>query len=115
MPITNFEEITKPISHWEILLLPILQDIIKKHTETSPIKEPQIILELSIHTEKKITGVRLRRMVNHIRSNSTFPIIATSKGYFCSYNTEVIRKQIVSLRQRANSIEYCAKGLAAFV
>ena len=63
----------------------------------------------------KINGPRLRKFVNHIRTNSILPLIATSKGYFVTDDKEIILTQIVSLMQRANSIEGCAQGLKEFL
>jgi hypothetical protein len=62
-----------------------------------------------------MTGVRLRKMVNYIRSNSLIPLIATSHGYFTSDCKQTIQEQIKSLQERANSIERCAQGLKKFL
>jgi hypothetical protein len=63
----------------------------------------------------KMTGVRLRKMVNYIRSNGLIPLIANSQGYFTTDCKLTIQQQIISLQERANSIERCAQGLKKFL
>jgi len=43
------------------------------------------------------------------------PIIATSKGYYCSYNHLEIKAQIESLEERAQAIMASADGLRKFL
>lgn len=63
----------------------------------------------------KLTGPRLRKLVNYIRSNGLLPLIATSQGYFTTDCKETIAEQIKSLQERANSIKNCAIGLENFL
>jgi hypothetical protein len=57
----------------------------------------------------------LRKLVNHIRVKGILPIIATSQGYYVSYDKQDILDQINSLTQRANSILNSANGLRNFL
>jgi len=59
----------------------------------------------------KIRGPRLRKLINHIRSNGLLPIIGTQHGYFVSYDVQDISDQIKGLTERANSILDCCYGL----
>lgn len=118
--ITDFEEITKELSEDEKQFLQPLINGFLQHTKDNPIKTPQIVSGMNNWASEKginvkFNGVRLRKMVNHIRSTGMLPIIATSEGYYCSSNQEDIKKQIQSLRERAASINRCADGLMAFV
>jgi hypothetical protein len=118
--ITNFETITAELTDEELSIIPILVSGFNNRTKENPIKEPKLVQEMNQYLiEKgyqiKMTGVRLRKMVNYIRTNSIIPLIATSNGYFVSYDNEEIQKQINSLTQRCNSIYRCAEGLKTFI
>jgi hypothetical protein len=118
--IVNFEEITQELSEQEKQLLHILIAGFKKRTINNPIKEPELCKNLNSYLHHReidvaITGARLRKLVNYIRVNKLLPLIATSNGYFVSYDSEVIQRQIKSLEQRARSIKNCADGLRNFL
>ena len=118
--ITYFEEISKELSREETeIIVPILVNGFKSHTKKDPVKAPDIVRKINLYLKKKehkikMTEVRLRKCCNYIRSNSLLPLIATSGGYFVSYDKADIEAQIISLQERANSINRCAAGLAAF-
>jgi len=113
--IITFEEYTQELNDNEKKILPLLINGFKNYTINNPIKEPLIVSRFNQrHSNIKLTGVRLRKLVNYIRVNSLLPLIATSKGYFVSYDKTIINTQIQSLRQRANSINNCANGLQKF-
>jgi len=118
--IENFEEITAELTAEEQELLPALIAGFRRHDETDPIKGSQIVIQMNIWLEmngKKgnFSEARLRKFVNHIRSNALLPLIATSKGYFCSEDTDVLHSQIRRLQQRARSILNCADGLEYYL
>jgi hypothetical protein len=118
--ITGFENITHSLNDEELELIPILVKGFKNHNEDNPIKAKAIIREMNAFLSKKGMGYklsepRLRKCCNYIRTNGLLPLIATSKGYYVSYNKEEIRNQIESLTQRANSINGCAYGLQKFL
>lgn len=118
--ITNFEEVTQELNKQELEILPLVIQGFKRYNEKNPIKSDIIILRMneflkSKNYKIKITGPRLRKFVNHIRTNSMLPLIATSNGYFVTENKEIIASQISSLIERANSIDRCAQGLKEFL
>jgi hypothetical protein len=116
--IENFEEITKELNQEELKLVPVLIEKFSNHSYANPIKAPDIVNEMNNNigcSNALMTGPRLRKLCNHIRSNGLLPLIATSKGYFISTDKDVIKSQIRSLRQRANSINNCADGLEEFI
>jgi len=114
--ITNFEDVTYELTDVEKKMLPLLVQGFKKYTKENPIKEPDIVKRFNErNVGMKLSGVRLRKLVNYIRTKGLLPLIATNKGYFVSYDKSVIASQIQSLRERANSINDCAKGLEAFI
>lgn len=118
--IKGFEKQTEELNEEEIKLIPILINGFKKHSEKNPIKSDKIVLAMNEHLKTtnfklKMTDARLRKCVNYIRSNAFLPIIATSNGYYTSFDKVVIEQQMESLRQRANSILNCVVGLEKFI
>jgi hypothetical protein len=117
--IANFEEITEELTEDEKKLIGPLIRGLRHRTSKNPIKAPKIVKIMNEYAEEcgliKISEVRLRKLVNYVRSTGRAPIIATARGYFMSYDQEEIRLQIRSLRQRARSIDSCADGLEGFL
>lgn len=118
--ITNFEEITSELNELELTLVPVIVEGFKARTDKNPIKAPEIIKTMNVYLVKKniklkMTGPRLRKFCNYIRRNSIIPLIATSKGYYVSYEKDIVMSQIESLNQRASSIESCARGMDKFL
>jgi hypothetical protein len=117
--IENFETITSELNEDELYLIPYLISGFEKRTVSNPIKAPEIVKAMNLHFKDKIkskfSDVRLRKCVNYIRVNSLLPLIATSKGYYCSWDKKEIASQINSLEQRARSINDCANGLKKFL
>jgi len=65
--------------------------------------------------KNKFSEPRLRKCSNYIRTNGILPLIATSQGYYVSYDKQEINSQIQSLVERANSILKSAEGLKKFI
>lgn len=120
MSITNFEDYTNELTVEEMELIPIVIHGFRQYKKENPIKAELIIKRMNEYLQyngiqMKMTGPRLRKMVNYIRSNGLLPLIATSNGYFTSDCKRTIMDQIRSLQERANSIERCAQGLKKFI
>jgi len=114
--LTNFTHITHELTPDEMLILPKVIEGFNSHVKGNPIKEPEIVQAWNSRGYKvKLTGARLRKLVNHIRTNGMLPLIATSQGYYVSHDKEDIENQINSLRQRAMSINACADGMSKFM
>jgi hypothetical protein len=120
--VTNFETITAELSEAEQQLVPLLVQSFKKHTEANPIKAPDIVKKVNEFLFTRIdfanirlTQPRLRKIVNHIRSNGLLPLMATSRGYYVSYKKADIKSQIRSLHERASGIQAAANGLKCFM
>jgi hypothetical protein len=110
--ITNFENITADLTEVELALVPLIIKGFSQYTKENPIKEPEIVRRFNERSQgMKLTGVKLRKLVNHIRVNSLLPLIATSRGYYVSYDPKEIEAQVKSLHERASSIKNCAQGL----
>ena len=120
MSVTNFEEFTHELTSEEMEILPIVVHGFRNYKKANPIKSELIVTRLNEYLlargyKIKMTGVRLRKIVNYIRTNGIIPLIATSNGYFTSDCKQTIQEQIQSLQERANSIERCATGLKKFL
>jgi hypothetical protein len=116
--ITNFEEITQDLTSEEKSFLKSLIRLFKEHSVDNPIKEPQVLKEINFQSNlfgKRLGGPRLRKLCNLIRSRSIIPLIATSKGYYVSYDQNEIEKQIKSLVERAEAILSGAEGMEKFL
>lgn len=118
--IQNFEEITAPLTPEERKLIALIIQGMEKYTKKNPIKEPQIIKSInerlsSLGLSKKVTGARLRKLVNFIRRHGLAPIISTSRGYYTSWDKQEILNQINSLNDRAEGILVAANGLKSFL
>lgn len=110
--ITNFEDITTKLSQDEYRLVTPIIKAFKRITKDNPIFAGQIVLAIkSTRPDIKFDQVKLRKLVSFIRQKGMIPLIATSKGYYCSYDIAEIDKQIKSLRERAMAIESAAEGL----
>ena len=117
--INNFEDFTEELSPDELKLVAPLMNGLRTKTKENTIKAPEIVKAMNVFAEKngliKITEPRLRKLFNHIRMKGILPIIATSQGYYVSYDKQEITDQINSLTQRANSILKSADGLRNFL
>lgn len=117
--VTNFEDLTEDLTPDEIALLKPLIKGLETKTKDNPIKAPEIIKAMNTFAKSKglatISEPRLRKLINHIRVNGILPVIATSKGYYISYDKQEVLDQITSLTQRANSILNSTDGLRKFL
>jgi hypothetical protein len=118
--ITNFEEITEELTQDELSIIPYLVKGFETKTKDNPIKAHDLIRMFNAFCETnkwkfRLTEPRLRKCVHFIRVQGIMPLIATSSGYYVSYDQKEIEKQITSLRQRAQSILDCADGLQKFL
>jgi len=118
----GFNEHTHDLTPDELQLVPLVINGFKKYTKDNPIKSDAVINSFNDFLNKnpkykirKITGVRLRKLINYIRTNGLQPIIGSSKGYYVSFEANDIREQINSLEERANSILGCSNGLSKFL
>ena len=112
--ITNFEEITCQLTDDDFKVLPSLMTLLSAHTKDNPIKAPSIVEKIRSFGFT-FNGVKLRKICNHIRSQSLLPLIATSDGYYVSGDKKDIERQIKSLEDRARAILFGANGLRQYI
>jgi hypothetical protein len=125
--LVNFEHVTENLNSEDKKIVPFLQKVLESKTIDKPalseiiVWETNMLIRQAISTGnhsakiKKINDVKLRKLINYMRTHDILPVCSTSKGYFISYDKKVLEKQIVSLSQTANSIMSCAYGLERFI
>jgi len=104
--ITNFENQTKELNEYELdTLLPIIvKGLNNKKGKDNSITNVVMCKALK-ERGYKISDVRLRKIIHHIRVNNIIPLLlATSKGYYISMDTLEISDYVKSLDERINSI-----------
>jgi len=117
--ITNFEEITAPLTNDEKAIVKLLMSLFGKTKKDAPVKSYKIVDDINnlknfIVIKNEITGVTVRKLVNFIRRHGLLPVISTSKGYYVSYDREEISKAVKSLQERAEAIQMASFGLEKF-
>lgn len=113
--IEGFERETAPLTDDEMRLLPIIIAGLKTKVGKEMAIHGATICEKVSEKFGKLTEPRLRKIVNHIRTNGMLPVIATSKGYYISHDRDEINAQIQSLEQRRESINQAIQGLARWI
>jgi hypothetical protein len=117
--ITNFHEITENLTLEEKEITVEIMVILNKLTKKKPMYSYEIVELLNkkffIGKDKKFTDIKLRKYCNYIRSKSFLPIIATSNGYYVSYDKNEIALQIESLEQRSEAILNSVNGLKFYL
>jgi 2-hydroxy-3-keto-5-methylthiopentenyl-1-phosphate phosphatase len=105
--LTLFEEHTTPLNEYEReTLLPIVIRGLKTHYgKENAIKSEEIVTKLK---EKgfDISGVRLRKIIHHIREHALLVcVVGSSQGYYVSEELEDMKKQSDSIRGREIALE----------
>lgn len=112
--VTNFETITIPMTDEEISMANLLVKSFKQNPEGTVWTSSQIIKGFARHGYI-CSGARVRKIISYIRRNSVAPILASSSGYYLSYNIDEIKRQIISLDDRIAGIRSARDGLSAFL
>ncbi len=101
--IKNFEEQTSKLTDQELNIADIVRKSLTKYKGKSyAIAGSKICSGFNNNTEFRLTGVRLRKIINYLR-NEGEPICSTSKGYFYPENIQEIKDTCISLQQRIDS------------
>lgn len=103
--IKGFDKETAPLCEYETgVLLPIMIKCLQtKIGKRSAIKNGQIVQTLK--SSYKITEARVRKLINHIRTNDIIPgLIATSDGYYIAQTENELIEYEESLKGRENAI-----------
>lgn len=112
--INGFEEQTHDLTEDEIkLVIPILVKGFKTLVgKEKAMTSKAICKQILDHHNMLITGPRLRKMVNYIRTNHMVMLLmATSNGYYVADDAQEVLDYIQSLRDRAGAITAVADSL----
>jgi hypothetical protein len=103
--INGFLEQTQELTEAELKMIPVfVQGFSKKIGKENAVTGAEIISKLK--PTYKLTGARVRKIVNYIRNEGLVPgLIASSLGYYVSNDPVEIETYCESLRQRSNAIQ----------
>mgnify|MGYP003664095300 CR=1 FL=1 len=99
----NFEEETCNLSDDELKIAQAVMKGLKKYVgKSNAIAGSKICSGFHNNTKFKLQGVRLRKIINHLR-NEGEPICSSSKGYFYPANNQELLDTCISIGQRIDS------------
>lgn len=113
----GFEELTDELSEYErCVLVPLfVSGFSKKRGKENAITNKQIVSTLA-PKGYKVSDVRVRKIVNHIRKNNLVEgLIATSAGYYISTDPAEVADYIESLAGRENEIRRIRKQFEKYL
>jgi len=111
--IKGFDQETQPLSDYETgVLLPILIRGLKtKHGHMTAVTNKEIVNALK--GSCKLSEARVRKIINHIRTNDLVPgLIATSEGYFIAETEAELIEYEESLKGREDAIRQVRLSIA---
>jgi hypothetical protein len=117
MSINGFEILTAELSHYEqeVLLPKIVAGLATKKGKELAITNKKICKGMK-ERGMTITEVRVRKLVNYIRTHDLLPgLIATSAGYYVTEDPVELAKYIDSLRQRKNEIGRVEESMKSYL
>lgn len=112
--IKGFSNETSPLNDYELrVLLPVILAGLKdKHGKRNAVTNRYIIGRLK-QQGYRIDAPRLRKVINHIRTNDLIPgLIATSEGYFLAEDEQELMDYEDSLRGREEAIKAVRLAIA---
>lgn len=108
----------KPLTDEErIVLLPCLQRFfLEKTSKSFPVTGKEIIRRFNdkkdqIGFKAAFNNARFMKLTNYIRAQRLLKLASCSKGYYVSYEPDVLEECALSLENRCESILAAARGL----
>jgi len=104
--IVGFEEITEPLTEYEqTMLLPVfVRCLATKVGRDNAITNAKMIERMKL-AGYKVDGIRVRKIINHIRDYALVPcLVATSKGYYVATTDFELAEYEESLKGRIQAI-----------
>ena len=108
----------KPLTDEErIILLPLLiKFFVEKTSKSSPVIGKEIIRRFNdkkdqIGFKAAFNNARFMKLTNYIRAQKLLKLVTNSKGYYVSYEPDVLEECALSLENRCESILAAARGL----
>ncbi len=118
--IPGFEDQTAPLNDYEknTLMPAMIRGLQKRIGKENAITNAEMCKRLNGHfylnssSYEKITGARIRKIINHIRLyDKVSCLVSSSKGYYVTNNVDDINRYIESLEKRAKAIFSVASAL----
>ena len=114
--ILNFEEYTHDLTEYELSLVPkfvnsFQSKVGKEHAVTAKMIEEKMTV-----AGHKVSGPRIRKIVNYIRNMGLVEgLVASSSGYYISNDHKEISDYIQSLEGREGAIRVVREGMEAYL
>jgi hypothetical protein len=105
--INGFEEQTEPLTEYEEqqLLPQIIRGLSLKVGKENAVTNGAIVRGMKANLNLKTTEPRVRKIINHIRTNDLVPcLIATSQGYYIAESEQELKDYEESLLGREEAI-----------
>lgn len=105
--INGFEEQTEPLTEYEEqqLLPQIIRGLSLKVGKENAVTNSAIVRGMKANLNLKTTEPRVRKIINHIRTNDLVPcLIATSQGYYVAESEQELKDYEESLLGREEAI-----------
>lgn len=111
--IKGFSQETAPLSQKELDLIPVFIASLKKHIgKANAVTATSIADGILTHCKVKLTGSRIRKIINHIRINDLVPcLVSNSNGYYVCNDADEVEQYINSLLDRSSAIIAVANAL----
>jgi hypothetical protein len=112
--IAGFEHHTEPLTDYErdVLLPVIVRGLRAKIGSGMAITNKEIQSKLEEIGYKKLSGPRVRKIINFIRIQGLIVnLIASSKGYYIETNIDERRKYVQGVKDRAQSMLASLKNI----
>jgi len=111
--IKNFENETQPLTDYEknVLLPLLIRGLETKKGQANAVTNKHIVSVLK--DNYKLSEARVRKIINHIRTNDLIPgLIATSEGYFIAETETELLEYEESLKGREDAIREVRLAIA---
>ena len=105
--INGFSEQTEPLTEYEeqTLLPQLVRGLQTKIGKAMSVTNKAIIDGMNRNLGLKISDARVRKLINHIRTNDLVPcLIATSNGYYIAESEQELKEYEESLLGRESAI-----------
>lgn len=113
--INGFEKETAPLTDEELSLSKIIAAGINKRMKVNPASSTEICEKMNkAYPTIKLTDVRLRKIINHLRLNGMPNICANSSGYYLG-NVKDVQEYIIGLHKRITAQEAIYKAAVYFI
>jgi len=109
--INNFDKETAPLTEEEIRAASIIARKICLNIGVEKAVTSEKIIEAMARQNIKLTGARVRKIINHIRRTRLVDnLVASSKGYYVENDQVKLREYVDGLLQRAEAIKVVAES-----